>query len=130
MTRIKASITAGIRPCSMVFHEQPDKSWTEMDFKLLEAYQQLQDEICPSCGQPVWLCRSTSQNISWSVHETTCQYTKAVEEKKWRLDHKKGSPKKEDRASWGRILYATPQVPSYLDGSVELPTRDEFYQNG
>ena len=101
-----------------------------MDFKLLEAYQQLQDEICPSCGQPVWLCRSTSQNIAWSVHETTCQYTKAVEEKKWRLDHKKGSPKKEDRAGWGRILYATPQVPSYLDNDVELPTREEFYQNG
>ena len=129
ITKIKASITAGIRPCSIVFHEQPTKPWTELDFKLLEAYQQLQDEICPQCGQPVWLCRSNAQNIEWSVEETTCWASRAVEEKKWKHDHKKGSPKKEDKAEWGRVLYPVPRVPNYLGETAVLPTREEFYRN-
>lgn len=113
----------------MVFYEQPNKDWTLTDFKLLEAYQLLTDEICPQCQNPFWLCRNNSHDIGWSVKEDVCRATKAREEVEWRKDkaNRGKNPKREDRESWGKFTYVKPVVPKNRPEGTELPTRESFY---
>lgn len=112
----------------MLFHEQPTESWTEYDFKLLEAYQRLQDETCPKCGHPVWLCRSTSNHVEFRVREAYCAAERALKEKDFsqRSSGDRKKMDKKERASWGRFYYTEPVVPSVVGGN--LPTRKEFYE--
>lgn len=128
LTKIRAAITANIRPCAMVYHEQPTDKWSILDFQLLEAYQTIEDEKCPQCGQPIWLCRSTNPNVEWTVKEDVCYASRAKEEKEARR-HKKPREKidAKERASWGRIEYATPRVISTAPEGTTLPTRKDFY---
>lgn len=126
ITQIKAAITAGIRPCSMIFHEQPTDPWIPFDFKLIEAYQRLQDETCPKCGHPVWLCRSGSPNVMFHVRETYCQSERAMREFEDSKKPKNERTKGKDKREWGRIYYTEPAVPHNID--AELPTRREFYE--
>lgn len=99
-----------------------------MDFKLLEAYQILQDEMCPQCGQPTWLCRNTDDRIAWKVESSICYSTRTKEEREWHKNNK-GSPKREERQNWGVFTYATPHVASHYDEGTALPTRKEYYEN-
>ena len=114
----------------MVFRVQPDRDWEDLDFKLLEAYQAMEDESCPKCGQPVWLCRSTDDRITWAVDNTTCYSTRALEEKQ-ESRKKKGDKKAtaDEKKSWGRIEYAVPRVPGHLPEGTELPTRKDYYES-
>lgn len=113
----------------MVFYEQPKQDWTHLDFRLLEAYQMLQDETCPQCGQPSWLCRSSDDRISWRVNESVCHATKAREEREWVRDNPSKRADKDERRKWGRFSYATPVVSSHYPEGTELPTRKEYYEN-
>lgn len=128
-TQIRASITAGIRPTSMIFHEQPSEPWTKHDFLLLEAYQILKDETCPKCGHPVWLCRSHSNTFSWKVESYVCQADRLLQEKQWYRTADKGTkPDAKERAEWGKEYYAVP-VPLADAGYTELPTRLDYYKS-
>ena len=129
VTRIKAAITANIRPSAMLYHDQPNGAWTEEDFKILEAYQILQDEICPQCGNPIWLCRSNDDSVSWTVEKSVCRASRALEEKAWRDDKtKKHTATKEEKANWGVSRYAVPKVSGHMPEGTELPTREDFYR--
>jgi hypothetical protein len=110
----------------MIFHHQPTADWVPFDFKLLEAYQILQDEICPKCGHPVWLCRSTSNDVTFKVREAYCNAERSLKEYE---DHRK--PIKErtsaaERKEWGRFHYTVPAVPENATG--DLPTREDYYR--
>lgn len=110
----------------MIFHEQPTDPWVPFDFILLEAYQMLQDEICPKCGHPVWLCRSDSASVQFKVRSAVCnaeRELKIVEDRK-RPDKEREKDKKV-RAGWGEFYYTQPFVPENIGG--EMPTRGEFY---
>lgn len=108
----------------MLFYEQPTDPWIPFDFKLLEAYQRLQDEICPRCGHPVWLCRSTSNRVQFHVREAYCSAERALKEKE-NAGNKKISAK--DKREWGRYMYTEPYVPESVGG--DLPTRREYYED-
>lgn len=126
--KIKAAITAGIRPCAMIFHEQPTDDWIPFDFLLLEAYQRLQDEICPRCGHPVWLCRSKSNTVDFKVQSGLCYAEKALKVAEvGRISDKKSrdAAKKELRHA-GQFWYTVPYVPPNIPNG-ELPTRDDYY---
>jgi len=110
----------------MLFHVQPDLPWEPFDFKLLEAYQILQDETCPKCGQPTWLCRNDDPRVQFKYRDVVCYATRAVEEKRANQGKGKKSITKEERASWGRIEFAVPFVPDNVGG--ELPTRAEYFE--
>ena len=97
-----------------------------MDFRLLEAYQILQDELCPQCGHPAWLCRSTSDGISWTMEKSICYATRAKEQKQWSKNNR-GAPKKKDSQDWGVSYYMKPVVPGNKSEGTTLPTRKEFY---
>jgi hypothetical protein len=111
----------------MLFHEQPTDPWRDYDFKLLEAYQRLQDELCPKCGHPVWLCRSSSNRVEFPVRVAYCAAERSLKEHEAGMlsatDKKKIT--RSERAGWGRFYYTEPKVPENVDG--ELPTRREYY---
>lgn len=88
----------------------------------------LQDETCPKCGQPIWLCRSSSNNVQFRVESDTCFADRAMKEKEDR-NKPKGQKKasKEEKAEWGKFYYTVPYVPPTADG--EMPTRMEYYDS-
>lgn len=113
----------------MLFHSQPTSPWEPFDFKLIEAYQIMQDELCPNCGQPVWLCRSDDERIEWKIKSGVCYASKALDEKRWE-DENKGK-KKDQRTpktpeKWGRMDYAVPFSPEPRGGI--LPTRSDYFE--
>lgn len=126
--KVKAAITAKIKPTSMVLMESPDEPWRLLDFQLIEAFQILQDEICPQCGHPVWLCRNNSEDLIWKVVPAVCQGTAEVEKQDWQKNNPGARPKAEDRASWGRVFHPVPEMIHYPgEEKPDLPTREEFY---
>lgn len=127
ITKIKAAITAKIRPVAMIFHEQPTDPWVSFDYKLLEAYQRLQDEICPQCGHPVWLCRSTSNHVEWKVKTGICYATKELEKVKVSKirDKKQRDEARKQLDHAGEYYYTVPYTPPTVEGG--LPTRQEYY---
>lgn len=110
----------------MLFYEQPTAAWVPFDFKLLEAYQRLQDETCPKCGHPVWLCRSTGNRVEFRVREAYCAAERTMKEYENRTKRGKEKPSREERKEWGRYHYTEPKVPHGVEGG--LPTRKEFYE--
>lgn len=115
----------------MVLRVQPNRDWDDLDFKLLEAYQIMQDEQCPQCGHPIWLCRSSSNDIEWTVESSICYASKRLEEHR---ESKKGSKATkataDERAEWGVSRYANPRViqPRAEKGAT-MPTRTDFYES-
>jgi hypothetical protein len=110
----------------MIFHHQPTAEWVPFDFMLLEAYQMLQDELCPKCGHPLWLCRSTSNNVEFKVREAYCNADRALREyEDNRLPIKERTDRK-SRSEWGRFFYTVPGVPSNAIG--DLPTREDYFR--
>lgn len=125
VTKIKTSITAGIRPTSMIFHEQPTAAWVPLDFVLLEAYQRLQDELCPRCGHPIWLCRSQSNSVQFRIREDYCASERAVKEHEDRQRDRDKRADRKEKAGWGRFMFT---VPEALPGA-ELPDRTKYFED-
>jgi hypothetical protein len=103
---------------AMVFYVQPTAAWEPFDFKLLEAYQILQDETCNMCGQPIWICRSDSSNIRIKVRKTQCNVSAELEKKQ------ESDEKHKRKMKPGEYYYTT--VETYDGG--HLPSRAEFYE--
>lgn len=121
MVKIKAALRAGIRPVSMLFHEQPTEPWNEFDFLLVEALQILEDETCSECGNPIWVCRNESaSSIGFKVKTSTC-FAKA-ELDRW---HEREEKNKSKRKRHGQSQYV---VAYSYDGSP-MPSRKSFYSD-
>lgn len=123
--KIRAALQAKIRPSSLVYGESVEGEWTRRDKALLEAYQILEDERCPECGNPVWICRNEDSNIRFRVKKTICYAKRQLDEHRTDLKGMKPMEKKKAREGWGLIEY--PEAFT-LDDSP-LPTRKEFYDN-
>lgn len=102
----------------MVFYAQPTDPWEPYDFKLLEAYQILQDETCSMCGQPIWICRSDSSNIRIKVRKTQCNVSAELEKKQ------ESDEKRKHKLKPGEYYYTV--VETYDGGP--LPGRSAFYK--
>lgn len=119
--KIKTAITAGIRPTAMIFHTQPSADWEPFDFLLLEAYQSLQDETCPKCGHPIWLCRSQSAELYFDVRSDYCQADRALKEHEAKVN--KSKPTVAERKGFGQFFFT---VPKTVEGA-EMPSRAQYY---
>jgi len=112
----------GIRPTATVFEKQPSDPWDHADFRLLEAYQILQDETCGNCGHPLWLCRNP--DVFWEVRTDLCAAEKEIES--W---HKKQTKEKP-----GVHPRTVPYVLSSDERGVmspdydNLPSRADFFK--
>ena len=114
----------------MVFRAQPRRDWIDLDFKLLEAYQILDDETCPQCGNPIWLCRNDDSDIEWTVQGSKCYATARLEEHRDGKKKKEQKAKSDERKEWGVSYFPSPRVikPRAEEG-VELPTRADYYES-
>lgn len=88
----------------MLLHTQPGAPWTEHDFRLLEAYQIIQDETC-SCGLPIWVCQNDSNDIQFRVRHVVCNAQRAID-----LEREKYTP--ENRQPPGEQLRPEPYTES------------------
>lgn len=86
----------------------------------------LQDETCPKCGQPVWLCRSDSNNVAFKVQSDTCFADKALKAYEDNKKDRKERAKPAEKKDWGKFFYTVPYVPPQAEGA-ELPSRLEYY---
>jgi len=112
----------------MIFREPPTSQWEAFDFALAEAYQTLQDETCPLCGNYLWLCRSGGRDVDFKVETITCHASRALEAYKDKSAPKDQRASKEVKASWGKSYSTTPYVPPMSDRK-SLPTRREYYES-
>lgn len=127
--KVRAAITAKIKPSSMILMESPHDPWRLVDFQLIEALQILEDELCPSCGNPVWVCRSNDPDLTWKVERSVCLGTRAVDERNWKKNNSGKRPSREDRDEWGSTLYPVPRMIEYPgEEPRELPSRDDYYK--
>jgi hypothetical protein len=103
----------------MLFHEQPGDPWVPFDFMLIEAYQNLQDETCNECGNPVWVCRNEEAgNVGFKVKVGKC-FAK-VELDKWlEKDSKK------NRKTYGELPY----IVAYTYNGGPMPTRMSYLRS-
>ena len=118
----------GIRPSTVVVGGQPHDEWTDMDFRILEAYQIMQDEACGHCGNPIWLCRN--EEVMWAVKSDMCYADRALEE--WHDKQRDSKGKSGVKA--GVHPYATAYVQKFDDSgemfedTENLPSRQSFFE--
>ena len=118
---IKLAIENKMRPTAVLYREpDPYSDWTDLDYSFVQAYQVIMDELCPKCGNPAWLCRSTDSNIDWNIDTITCYASKAIEGRRHRDDNPTEHPDAATRRKWGTDYVARP-VPIRKD--IPLPTR-------
>lgn len=104
----------------MLFHEQPTDPWVELDFLLVEAMQILEEETCPECGNPIWVCRNEfAGNVGFKVRTTIC-YARAELEKWQEAEEKKKSSTKRYGAS--------PYTVAYTYDDSAMPSRMQYYR--
>ena len=103
----------------MLLRAQPTEPWTDYDFLLLEAYQIVEDERCPQCGYPTWLCRNEDNDIQFRVRPVTCIASEQRErkEKDYQGDGKS--------RPYGLSLVAEPYTVS---GAPLSGFREKFYE--
>ena len=118
MTRIRSAVKQGQRPtAALLFLEDPHTGWTKYDYLIQDAYYTMDQEVCPICNNPIWLCHSTDNRIEFKVVTRTC-YAKADLEDFEKSDKGKG-------LGSGEYLVARPVS---VDEDEDLPTRHEAYE--
>ena len=55
------------------------KPWDKMDRVIMLAYQTLQEERCPRCGSPIWLCDNDDQSLDVRIRRRTCYASDEIE---------------------------------------------------
>lgn len=111
----------------MILQEQPTNPWKDFDFKLLEAYEILQSEICPKCQNPIWLCRNEDPDVIFEVRSAVCFAEKALERERERREGKNDKEKAKQRINdRGRYWFTVPKM-NPASTKTDLPTRREFY---
>lgn len=98
--------------------------WDHFDFKLIEAFQMLNDETCPKCSQPIWLCRTDSEEFGFKVRSAVCFAERTLEADKSRRE--KSKPTQEQKMDWGKYYYPVPEL-SPTAKRKDFPTRQEFF---
>lgn len=93
--------------------------WTARDRALLEAYQIIEDETCPECQNPIWLCTSGDPNIGFKVHKHVCQGKYALDAETTDLTDMKKEERRKALSNFGVIRYTKP----YTIDDTKLPLR-------
>lgn len=107
---MKAAEVYQVPPLFLLNPDRIDQTlWSEKDKKLVVGYRLLQDEICPSCGIPMWLGHTESNAVDFEVKKQTCYSCAALD------SHDR------DKDAKG----VTPYVVPVATDERGLPTREE-----
>lgn len=122
MPVIKAAKAWGMPPTAFLFRKRhPSKHWTEWDYSLSEAVEQLEAERCPQCGLPVYVCHSDDPHIRFRVEEDICEASAERE----RYEDRQQSKSKDYKPAPGSTTRA---IPYTTDGSDFTAYRDDYYE--
>jgi hypothetical protein len=66
---LRAAILGNHRPTFLIFGEQPDSEWTDLDRLLYQAYRIYDDEFSKNSGLPYWITRNIDPAILIVVEE-------------------------------------------------------------
>lgn len=112
---VETAMNNSVPPTTFILKDkQPSDGWSSADKKLAVAWTVLNKEICKTCGNPLWICRSSDKNLLFSVRKDTC-YAKAELE---RWEKKNKTPLKP-----GEYPYV---VPSMRHDEDPLPRRAAY----
>lgn len=118
---IEASITAGIRPTSMILHTQPGKKWNKFDFLCIEAHQIVVNERCPQCGLPRWVCHNEDGDIGFRVVKDICYAKREIET----VDE---SDQKQKKYKAPKGVMARPEPFRYSGEPIDGDVREAYYR--
>lgn len=113
---VQTAMELQLPPTVLLTDKQPTEGWSRADKKLAIAWTILKKETCNQCGQPLWICRSSNKNLTFSVRKGVC-YAKA-ELDKW--EKKNGKDLKP-----GEAPYVMPKM--YNGNPVHLENRRMTY---
>ena len=89
------------------------KKWGDIDIRLMQAYQIIQDETCSQCGFPLWLCQNEDLQLMARAKEVECMgkatlddATEAWHENKSNKDKRAPALRVEFYSRDGRPLHA------------------------
>lgn len=116
---VQTAVEMGIPPTSLLTDEQPSKEWSRADKKLAMAWTILQKETCNSCGQPLWICRSTNRDLTFKIRRGLCFATQELEKFK---ESRNGKNLKK-----GEYPFAVPVMRN--DDNAPLPSRREYFES-
>ena len=121
---IEAAVEAKIRPTSLILTSaQPDDEWTIQDKRLVVALHMLNKQTCQKCGKPIWICRSSDRNLTFSVRKGICYASAELEKEQKKLDDSK---QKGAKLKPGEFLYT---VAKMIHDDQPLPTRAEWLES-
>jgi len=107
----------GVPPTLFILEDRkPNEGWTAYDKKLALAWTVLQKETCGICSQPLWICRSSNKNLTFSIRTDVCYASRDLEKFK---KSQRGKNLKD-----GEYPYI---VPKMYDDS-RLPSRREWLE--
>jgi hypothetical protein len=105
----------------MILGADDRKRWDKWDRVLAEAHQIIENERCPQCGYPVYLCQNESEIVQFRLNEESC----AIEAKKANHGKRGGRDGKAKDLPPGTVL--RPEV--YLtNGEDPVTVREPFYK--
>jgi hypothetical protein len=119
MGRIKSAVQMRQRPTAALLEEtDPFTNWNSLDYRLQEAFTALDNEICKTCGNPVWFCHSADNRIDFEIRTGACYAKAEIDD----FEENNSNPKLEA----GEYHYAVPVGIKNEDGTFDpLPSRRE-----
>lgn len=82
--------------------------------------QILEDETCPQCGNPIWVCRNeNADNVGFKIKIGKCFAEAELE--KWKEKEEK---KKSKKKTYGEYPYTV----AYTYDNSDMPSRTQFYR--
>lgn len=96
-----------------------NKPWDQWDRLLLEAYQILDDERCPKCGYPVYLCHSTDNDLDFILEDDACGVSAEVERKNAEIQ-------KKNKGGQEGVSYRP--IPHSISGRPLVSFREPYYK--
>lgn len=113
---VETAVNMGLRPTTFIGDGDPRGEWSREDKKLAMAHTILQHETCQKCGQPLWICRSSNNQLLFKTKKGMC-YASAEHEKS-------AEGRQNQNLKKGQYLFT---VPYMLDDSP-FPSRREYLQ--
>jgi hypothetical protein len=104
----------------MILQKQPSKPWDKYDFLLLEAYQILEEERCPQCGLPQWICHNEDEDIQIELRDDTC-FVKRTEQEADAINAKITNYK----TPLGTVVQPHPKT--YSGKALDWRVREQYY---
>lgn len=115
----ETALNLNMPPLEFILDESSG-GWSRLDKKLAIAMTIMNKEKCGGCGNPVWVCRNSSNNIDFSVRKGIC-YAKAAQDKY----EERQSKLRNNKTKPGEFVYT---VPMQVNGKpIPVGTRSEYY---